>query len=103
MPTEGWLLLANLLVFLSVYAGDPRHSIATANSLQMITADAALLGLFAIGITVVIISGGIDLSVGSLLALAAVMLVEALRAIALPEGPAGGQGCRLGTATAVPR
>jgi len=38
-----------------------------------------------------------------LLALAAVMLVEAVRAIVLPAGPAGGAGCRLGTATAVPR
>lgn len=79
MPTEGWLLLANLLVFLSVYAGDPRHSIATANSLQMMTADAALLGLFAIGMTVVIISGGIDLSVGTVIAFASVVFTMVVR------------------------
>ncbi|MFN5299450.1 MAG: ABC transporter permease [Planctomycetaceae bacterium] len=81
LPTELWLLLANVLVFLAVYAGDPRRSIATANSLQMLTADAALLGLFAIGMTVVIISGGIDLSVGTVIAFASVVFTMVVRGL----------------------
>jgi len=81
LPTEVWLLLANLVVFLVVYFGDPRRSIANPDSLQLLTAEAALLGLFAVGMTVVIISGGIDLSVGTVIAFASVVFTLVIRRV----------------------
>jgi ribose/xylose/arabinose/galactoside ABC-type transport system permease subunit len=56
--------------------------------------------VIAVGMTFVILSGGIDLSVGSLLALSGVVLASALRAdwplaLALAAGVAAGAGCGL--------
>src|SRR3712207_2346004 len=48
--------------------------------------DASFFAIMAIGATVVIISGGIDLSVGSIYALSGVAMAMALRAL----GPMGG-------------
>jgi ribose transport system permease protein len=59
------VLLAGTIVF--------GHSFASGENLRNIALDASYLLLIATGMTFVIISGGIDLSVGSLLALAGVL------------------------------
>jgi ribose/xylose/arabinose/galactoside ABC-type transport system permease subunit len=57
-----------------------------ANTLVQTATDASFFAVMAIGATMVIISGGIDLSVGSIYALAGVSMALVLRAM----GPAGG-------------
>jgi ribose transport system permease protein len=54
------------------------------NTLIQVATDASFFAIMAIGATIVIISGGIDLSVGSIYALAGVSMALALRAL----GPA---------------
>src|SRR5258705_10025959 len=56
-----------------------------ANTLIQTATDASFFAMMAIGATMVIISGGIDLSVGSIYALAGVTMAMALRAM----GPMG--------------
>ncbi|HVZ87521.1 MAG TPA: ABC transporter permease [Polyangia bacterium] len=53
--------------------------------------DASFIAIMAVGATVVIISGGIDLSVGSVYALAGVVMALVLRQVT-PEGSGGGAG-----------
>ena len=62
--------------------------------------DASFFAIMAIGATVVIISGGIDLSVGSIYALAGVSMAMVLRAVA-PASAAGGTAIALLTCAAV--
>jgi ribose transport system permease protein len=62
----GWLFKSNA-TFLSSYR------------LTLIAKQTAIVGMGALGMTVIIISGGIDLSVGAILALAAVALAAGLR------------------------
>ena len=69
-------------------------SFLSARNLGNIALDSSYLVLIAIGMTVVIISGGIDLSVGSLFALAGVLAAYGSRwgsvaAVALPLGVCG--------------
>ncbi len=80
------IVLALVLIGGSVMFGD---SFASAQNLGNIALDSSYLLLIAIGMTFVILSGGIDLSVGSLLALAGVLTAYGSRwgsvgAIALP-------------------
>src|SRR3972149_343428 len=63
--TEFGLLLANIAVYSAVLFLDPQRNFKNPLSLQLLTTEAALLGIFAIGSAVVIIAGGIDLSGGS--------------------------------------
>lgn len=58
------LFLLGLLMLFS----SSRETFYSARNLQIIALQVALLGIFAIGETVVILTGGIDLSLGSLLA-----------------------------------
>src|SRR5919107_2230935 len=51
----------------------------TAQNLQNIVLQGAFLGLIVIGMTFVIISGGIDLSVGSILALGGVIAAQTVQ------------------------
>src|SRR5438067_9405571 len=48
-------------------------------ALPIFTSDASLFAIMAVGATIVIISGGIDLSVGSIYALAAVLTALTIR------------------------
>ncbi len=57
-------------------------SFLTARNLENIVLQASFLGLIAVGMTFVIISGGIDLSVGSMLALGGVLAALVLPAAA---------------------
>jgi ribose/xylose/arabinose/galactoside ABC-type transport system permease subunit len=93
-----WALLAAILVAVILTAlVDANHSywFRPLESLRDIARNTALLGIFALGATVVIIAGGIDLSAGSMIALsgtvaAATMLAMAPAAVLgfKPVGPA---------------
>src|SRR5689334_15975851 len=91
----GLLLVILLLgVVLAAAAGshvDPRsgatvNNFLNAHTLLQTATDASFFAIMAVGATVVIISGGIDLSVGSIYALAGVSLAMAIRAVA-PSSP----------------
>jgi ribose transport system permease protein len=81
-----------LVIVLSALAGSHADRLSgtmvnnflNSNTLIQIATDASFFAIMAIGATIVIISGGIDLSVGSIYALAGVSMALALRAL----GPA---------------
>ena len=54
-------------------------SFATARNMEMIARQTTIVGIAALGMTLVIISGGIDLSVGSIVALSTVVIAWLLR------------------------
>jgi ribose/xylose/arabinose/galactoside ABC-type transport system permease subunit len=82
---EIWLLAANALVYLGVYFADRQHNFGSAESLLLLSTEATMLGIFAIGSTIVIISGGIDLSVGSVIAFSSIIFTILLRQLAPAE------------------
>jgi ribose transport system permease protein len=65
-------------------SGTTVNNFLNSNTLIQVATDASFFAIMAIGATIVIISGGIDLSVGSIYALAGVSMALALRAL----GPA---------------
>jgi ribose transport system permease protein len=73
------LVMASLLVALVVATGLRDENFFGSGSLRSISRDAAILSLLALGQAVVIIAGGIDLSVGSLVAFAPVLAMFLLR------------------------
>ena len=86
-------------------------SFLTARNLENIVLQASFLGLIAVGMTFVIISGGIDLSVGSMLALGGVLAALALPvawplALVVPVAACGllglGQGILIAKARMAP-
>ena len=62
-------------------AGQSRNNFLNAHTLIQIATDASFFAIMAVGATLVIVSGGIDLSVGATYALAGVAMASALRAI----------------------
>jgi ribose/xylose/arabinose/galactoside ABC-type transport system permease subunit len=94
-PQAGLVLVIVLLgAVLGVFAGshvDPRTGLTVNNFLNSYTliqtaTDASFFAVMAVGATIVIISGGIDLSVGSIYALAGVTTAMVLRSVA-PQDP----------------
>ncbi|MFN0054676.1 MAG: ABC transporter permease [Planctomycetales bacterium] len=79
---EVWLFLANLIVFFGVCYFDKQRNFASAQSLQLLSTETAMLGIFAIGTTIVIVSGGIDLSVGSVIAFSSIIFTIVLKQVA---------------------
>jgi ribose/xylose/arabinose/galactoside ABC-type transport system permease subunit len=84
------LLLGGLLSVLAGshldrLTGEPVNNFLNSHTLIQTATDASFFAIMAVGATMVIISGGIDLSVGSIYALAGVTTAMALRAY----GPAG--------------
>lgn len=78
------LLLGVLLSFFSgSYSDNSTHqtinNFLNPSTLMQVATDASLYAIMAVGMTLVIISAGIDLSVGSIYALAGVMMAMALR------------------------
>jgi ribose transport system permease protein len=67
-----FLLLIAIVVVTSLIEG----SFAAPANLRFIVRDTGLFGLISIGVALVIITGGIDLSIGSLVALSGVLLVQ---------------------------
>ena len=66
--------------------GQPVNNFLNSHTLIQVGTDASFFAIMAVGATIVIISGGIDLSVGSIYALAGVAMAMALRAAA-PGSP----------------
>src|SRR6185436_19339942 len=67
-----WVLLVVILVECIVF-GLAGHNFATAGNAFEITRLSVEVGLLALGLTPIIVTGGIDLSVGSMMGLAAVV------------------------------
>src|SRR5687767_7196035 len=78
--------------------GEPVNNFLNAYTLIQTATDASFFAIMAVGATIVIISGGIDLSVGSVYALAGVTTAMVLRAQA-PSGPV--ETALLGLAVAI--
>ncbi len=91
------LLLAWCAVILVTLVLDSRHTYwnQAAGSAELILRNTVLLGFFALGSAVIIISGGIDLSSGSVIALSATVFGSLMITLD-PEGFAAGS---LGTST----
>ena len=94
-----WALIAALAAEIVIFAAVAPQFLTIANLFEL-TRFSAELGLLAVALTPVIVTGGIDLSVGSLMGLSAVMFGVAFRdwqmaapsaaAVALAVGCAGG-------------
>lgn len=77
-----FILLALVVVVTSWFEG----SFAAPANLRSIVRDTGLYGLISIGVALVIITGGIDLSIGSLIALSGVLLVQIVNVRFEPTG-----------------
>ncbi len=71
--TEVGLIIAILVALVATTLIDPRHTYwySSGASIETIARSAVMLGIFALGSAIVIISGGIDLSAGSMIAFGA--------------------------------
>lgn len=72
-PNKEWVLLLVLIVECAVFAA-VGHNFWTAGNAFEVTRLAVEVGLLALALTPIIVTGGIDLSVGSMMGLAAVLL-----------------------------
>ena len=91
--------LAGLLVLCAALWIATPHFLTTANLLNVVE-QSTLIGIIAVGMTFVILTAGIDLSVGSIVALSGVAMGTAFRAglpifAAVPTGLAVGLACGL--------
>ena len=68
-----------LVVVYGIFVLNAPPSFATARNMEMIARQTTIVGVAALGMTMVIISGGIDLSVGSLVALSTVVIAWLLQ------------------------
>ena len=85
-----WVLCAVLLA--CIYLSFATNSFATAKNLYNITRNVTFVAIIALGMTLVIITGGIDLSVGSVLCLCSMVLGVTMHA---------GYGIEIGIAAAI--
>jgi ribose transport system permease protein len=84
---ESSVVLVLILICLVLYFSSARETFYSQRNLQNLLLNIALLATFAIGETVVIITGGIDLSLGSLIAFSGMLLALCATGLA---GPLGG-------------
>src|SRR5205085_2729787 len=70
--------LIGVAVLFAILTGAPDRYLSAAN-LRVVLAQTVIVAIGALGMTIIIISGGIDLSVGSVIALASVITAVALR------------------------
>src|SRR6185503_15487013 len=82
-PNNEWILLLVLIAECSVFALTGNNFLSSANAFE-VTRLSAEIGLLALALTPVIITGGIDLSVGSMMGLSAVVLGSLWRDAHLP-------------------
>jgi ribose transport system permease protein len=93
MRRELGMSVALLLLCLGLWASN--HDFLGASNVVNLTRQIAMLGIFAIGISFVIVTGGIDLSVGSIIGLTGV-IIASLSGQYYPDNPAaGGHGYSL--------
>ena len=97
MNLRSWLvklspLLGLVLVFLfflvAVWIKTRHNSFATQGNLQTIALQSAIVGMAALGMTMIILTGGIDLSVGSTVALTSVVAACLMKFRGWPAFPA---------------
>lgn len=85
---------SGLFLIVLLFAALESEAFLSVYNFQTIFAQTVIVGLGAIGMTFVIVSGGIDLSVGSVIALSSVVTALCLR-----EGLSPGLGALMGVAT----
>jgi len=78
-----FLGLALVIAAFAILSDDPARFLSLAN-MRTVFAQTVIVALGAIGMTIIIVSGGIDLSVGSVVALASVVTATVLRAHGSP-------------------
>jgi rhamnose transport system substrate-binding protein len=96
-PNGEWVLLCALTLEIAVFAAIGENFFSAANFFEVIRLSVEL-GLLALALTPVMITGGIDLSVGSLMGLAAVVFGSAWRDGGLPVPAAAALALALGLA-----
>ena len=85
-----WGLVAGIVAVLAViYVVDTKHAFFQPSSIQTLFHRLALFGVLSVGAAVVIISGGIDLSIGAVVALASVVSAKLLTEWLRPAGASG--------------
>lgn len=82
-PNNEWVLLLVIIAECAIF-GVAGHNFATAGNAFEITRLSVEIGLLALALTPIIVSGGIDLSVGSMMGLAAIVLGFLWRDAGLP-------------------
>src|SRR5437870_6102430 len=83
LPAGAWILVAAVLLEVTIFSAIAENFFTTGNFFEVLRFSVEL-GLLAIALTPVIITGGIDLSVGSMMGLAAVVFGAAWRDWNLP-------------------
>src|SRR5262249_23649675 len=83
LSTGVWILLAALLAEVALFSAIAQNFLSASNFFEVLRFSVEL-GLLAIALTPVIITGGIDLSVGSMMGLAAVVFGAVWRDWSLP-------------------
>jgi len=78
------------LILLCTLGGLLNPDFATVDNLMNVLTRTAFIGIIAVGMTFVIVSGGIDLSVGSMAALIAGLMIVAMNALATGSGAPSG-------------
>lgn len=96
-PNGEWVLLAALFAEVALFAAIGHNFFTTENFFEIIRLSVEL-GLLAVALTPIMITGGIDLSGGAMMGLAAVVFGAAWRDWHLPIPAAGGLAILLGCA-----
>ncbi|MGI8905296.1 MAG: ABC transporter permease [Candidatus Sumerlaeaceae bacterium] len=90
LPLDRLMLIgALLIVFAFFWYRVPGGSFGSARNLETIARQTAIVGTAALGMTVIIAAGGIDLSVGSVVALTTVIIAFVLRRFEMRAETAG--------------
>ena len=84
MPLSRFAPVLGLVAVYGLFVLIGPDSFGSGRTLETIARQTAIVGTAALGMTLVIIAGGIDLSVGSIIALATVTIAAALQAGASP-------------------
>ncbi|HLY11546.1 MAG TPA: ABC transporter permease [Planctomycetota bacterium] len=87
VPSHERILAVLLLVEIAVFCVIGRHFVSADNAFELVRLSVEV-GLLALAMTPVIVTGGIDLSVGSLISLSAVLFGKLFRDAGLPVGVA---------------
>jgi ribose/xylose/arabinose/galactoside ABC-type transport system permease subunit len=94
LPIDRLFLFAALLLIFALFTVIGPRSFSGARNLETIARQTAIVGTACLGMTLIIVSGGIDLSVGSLIALTTVVIAALLQVGVGPlAAAAGGIAC----------
>ncbi len=87
-PAIGLIFVLGLFIVLFKIKGDERglRSFLSMSNLQVLLKDISITAVLSLGMLLVIISGGIDLSVGSVAALVTVIIMQVYRLVYAPTG-----------------